>query len=103
MLVWRVEKVEGAESRNPELSGPVDPFSPMELAKRGSLRLTRPSVFDFIKTRPELEEGTGALFDVIRSGAVKIQVNQTFALKDAAEAHRALESRATTGSTVLIP
>jgi NADPH2:quinone reductase len=84
-------------------SGAVDPFSIMELAKRGSLTLTRPAVFDFIKTRPELLAAAGELFEVMLSGAVKIHVNQTYALKDAAEAHRDLEARKTTGSTVLLP
>jgi len=84
-------------------TGPVEPFSPMELARRGSLRLTRPTVFDFIKTRPELELASGELFGVILSGAVKIHVNQVYELRDASQAHRDLESRKTTGSTILLP
>ncbi|MDJ0926460.1 MAG: quinone oxidoreductase [Gammaproteobacteria bacterium] len=84
-------------------TGPVDPFSPMELAKRGSLFLTRPTLFDFIRTRADLEHATGALFDALESGAVTINVNQTYALEDAAQAHRDLEARRTTGSTILIP
>ncbi len=83
-------------------SGPVDPFSPLVLSQKGSLFLTRPTLFHYIATRPELEEAAGDLFDVVRSGKVKIEVKQSFALKDAADAHRALEARETTGSTVLI-
>ena len=84
-------------------SGPVDAFAPAELAKRHSLYVTRPILFDFIDTRERLLEGCSELFEVIGSGAVKISVNQEYALKDAAQAHIDLESRKTTGSTVLIP
>jgi NADPH2:quinone reductase len=84
-------------------SGPVDPFAPAELAKRHSLYVTRPILFDFIDTRERLMAGCKELFEVISSGAVKINVNQRYALKDAAQAHSDLESRKTTGSTVLIP
>lgn len=84
-------------------SGPVEPFSPLELSKRGSLYVTRPSLFDFIATRADLEAGTGELFGVIASGAVKILVGQTYPLADVARAHRDLEARKTTGSTVLLP
>jgi NADPH2:quinone reductase len=82
-------------------SGPVDPISPLILSQKGSLFLTRPTLFHYIATRPELEEAANDLFDVVRSGKVKIEVKQRFALKDAAEAHRALEARKTTGSTIL--
>ena len=84
-------------------TGPVDPFSPMELAKRGSLFLTRPAVFDFIRTREELESATGELFAAILSGAFEVKVNQTYPLSEAARAHRDLEGRRTTGSTLLLP
>jgi NADPH2:quinone reductase len=84
-------------------SGPVDPFTPLELSKRGSLYVTRPSLFDFIATRSDLEAGTSELFGVIASGAVKVHIGQTYALKDVAQAHRDLEGRKTTGSTVLLP
>ncbi len=83
-------------------SGPVEPFSPLELAKRGSLYVTRPVLFDFIATRAELLAACGELFDVIRSG-VEVRIGQTYALKDAAQAHLDIEARLTTGSTVLIP
>jgi NADPH2:quinone reductase len=82
-------------------SGPVDPFPPALLAQKGSLFLTRPTMYDYMSTRGELEQATAELFEVIASGKVKIEVKQRFALKDAAEAHRALEARETSGSTVL--
>ena len=83
-------------------SGPVDPISPSLLAQKGSLFLTRPTLFNYIATREELEQASTELFDMIASGKVKIEIKQRFALQDAAEAHRALEARKTTGSTVLI-
>ena len=82
-------------------SGPPDPFPPGLLAQKGSLFLTRPTLFNYIATRPELEEAAGELFAMLASGKVKVEVKQRFALKDAAEAHRALEGRKTSGSTVL--
>jgi NADPH2:quinone reductase len=84
-------------------SGPVDAFAPAELAKRHSLYVTRPVLFDFIDTRERLIEACDELFGVIASGAVKISVNQKYALKDAAQAHIDLEARKTTGSTILTP
>lgn len=82
-------------------SGPVDPFPPGILAEKGSLFLTRPTLFHYNATRAELEAAARELFEVVATGQVKIEVKQRFALKDAAEAHRALEARKTTGSTVL--
>ena len=82
-------------------SGPVDAFAPATLAQKGSLFLTRPTLFDYIATRAELERAAGELFDVVESGKVKIEVKQRLPLKDAAEAHRQLEARKTTGSTIL--
>ena len=84
-------------------SGPVEPFSLLELSKRGSLYVTRPTLFDFIKEPASLVEAAGALFDVVLSGAVRIEINQRYSLEDAARAHRDLEARKTTGSTVLLP
>jgi NADPH2:quinone reductase len=84
-------------------SGPVDPVSPLELTRRGSLYLTRPTLFDFIRNRSELEAGSEELFARVLSGELRVDVNQRFALADAAEAHRALESRRTTGASVLEP
>ena len=83
-------------------SGAVEPFRPVLLAQKGSLFLTRPTLANYTATRQELEETTAELFDVVGSGAVRIEVNQTYALQDAAEAHRDLEARRTTGSTVLM-
>jgi NADPH2:quinone reductase len=82
-------------------SGPVDPFPATLLATKGSLFLTRPTLFDYVITPEELHAAAKALFEVIESGRVKVEVKQRFALNDAAEAHRALEARKTTGSTVL--
>jgi NADPH2:quinone reductase len=82
-------------------SGPVDPIPPLLLARKGSLFLTRPGVYDYVAAREELETAASELFEVVSSGKVKVEVKQRFALKDAAEAHRALEARKTKGSTVL--
>ncbi len=84
-------------------SGPVDPIPPARLNQGGSLIMTRPGLFHFTKTREELERGSAGLWGAMRSGAVKADVRQRFALKDAAEAHRALEGRGTIGATVLKP
>jgi NADPH2:quinone reductase len=84
-------------------TGPVDAFAPVELAKRHSLYVTRPILFDFIDTRERLLGACEELFDVVTQGVVKINVNQRYALKDAAQAHRDLEGRKTTGSTILQP
>lgn len=84
-------------------SGPVPPFELALLNQYGSLYVTRPSLGAYIATREELERAAVALFDVVASGAVKINVNQTYDLRDAAQAHRDLEDRKTTGTTVLIP
>ena len=82
-------------------SGAIEPFSPGVLAQKGSLFLTRPTLFNYIAERRELEQSATALFDVVRSGKVRIDIGQRFPLADAAEAHGALEARQTTGSTVL--
>lgn len=84
-------------------SGPVPPFSLSELASRGSLFITRPSLFNYITQREDLEVMASDLFSMVESGKIKINVNQRYALKDVAQAHRDLESRKTTGSTILIP
>jgi len=82
-------------------SGPPDPMPPNVLAQKGSLYLTRPTLYNYIATRAELEQSAAELFDVVSSGKVKIEIKQRFPLKDAAEAHRQLEARKTTGSTIL--
>lgn len=83
-------------------SGPVPPFSPLELAGK-SLFVTRPRLFDYIVTTDELDESAQALFAVLASGAVKIDIGQTFPLSEARAAHEALEGRRTTGATLLLP
>lgn len=84
-------------------SGPVPPFDLSELARRGSLFLTRPSLFAYTAQRADLLQSAGELFDMVVAGKLKIEVNQTYALKDAAQAHTDLEARRTTGSTILLP
>jgi len=84
-------------------SGPVEPFAAAELAKRGSLYVTRPILFHFIGKREELLEASDELFEFITRDDVNIRIGKTYALKDAAQAHRDLEARKTTGSTILLP
>jgi NADPH2:quinone reductase len=84
-------------------SGPVAPFSALELSRRGSLFLTRPTLFHYIATRAELNRAAKELFEVVASGVVEIVVGQRYPLADAARAHADLEGRRTTGSTVLVP
>lgn len=84
-------------------SGTVPPFDVGVLGRKGSLYVTRPTVFGYVAKREDLERGAAELFEVIRSGKVKIDVTRTFPLAEVAEAHRALEARATTGSLVLLP
>jgi NADPH2:quinone reductase len=84
-------------------SGPPPPINPLELSKRGSLFLTRPTLFHYIAKREDLVATARELFAAVKSKAVRVRIGQTYPLKDAAEAHRDLEGRRTTGSTVLIP
>ncbi len=84
-------------------SGPVPPVEISILGAKGSLYLTRPTLVTYTAKRADLLATANELFDVVQKGAVKIAVNQTYPLKDAAEAHAALEARQTTGSTVLLP
>ena len=84
-------------------SGPVPAFDLNLLAAKGSLYVTRPSLMVYTARRQDLEAGAKELFDVVKSGKVKIEINQTYKLADAAQAHRDLEARKTTGSTVLLP
>ena len=83
-------------------SGPVPPFAPLELGSK-SLFVTRPRLFDYIATTEELDESAEALFAALGSGAVKIDIGQTFPLAEARAAHEALEGRRTTGATLLVP
>jgi len=104
----------GQDVRSPKVgdrvayAGPTGGYSevrltiaPVLLSQKGSLFLTRPILFLYIQRRDSLEASAKELFEVVASGKVRINVNQRFALKDAADAHKALEARATSGSTIL--
>jgi len=84
-------------------TGPVAPFDCALLARSGSVYVTRPGLLDYIATREELTQRCTDLFEVVGSDRVRIAINQRYALKDAAQAHRDLEGRRTTGSTILLP
>ncbi|MER8972475.1 MULTISPECIES: quinone oxidoreductase [unclassified Mesorhizobium] len=84
-------------------SGPIPPFSISLLAQKGSLFATRPTLFVYNARREDLEASAAALFGVVLSGAVKIKINQRYALSEAGKAHSDLEGRRTTGTTILIP
>lgn len=84
-------------------SGPVPPFDPMLLSRKGSLFLTRPSLHHHIATREELVERAGAVLGDIAAGRLKLRISQTYGLSEAAKAHRDLEGRKTTGKLLLIP
>lgn len=84
-------------------SGPVPPIDPLLLSQKGSLFFTRPTLVHYTAKRQDLAALAGELFDAVVSGRVRIEVNQTYALRDAARAHVDLEARRTTGSTVLLP
>ena len=84
-------------------SGPVDSLNLLDLLKYGSLYVTRPTLWHYVTTREEVHAGAGELLAQFAAGNIKIEIGQRFPLRDAADAHRALESRQTTGSTVLLP
>ena len=84
-------------------SGPVPPFTPLDLLSAGSIFVTRPTLADYCRTPEEIRASAARLFELIEKGVLNIRIGARFPLRDAAEAHRAIESRATTGSTVLIP
>ncbi len=84
-------------------SGAVEPFNLGILSQKGSLYVTRPTLFTYTATRADLLACAGELLDIVAKGAVRVEIHQRYKLADAAEAHRALESRATTGSTILEP
>jgi NADPH2:quinone reductase len=84
-------------------SGKVPPFDVGVMSAKGSLFLTRPTLMTYTASRADLVQAAEELFAVVASGAVRIEINQRFPLRDAADAHRALEGRRTTGSTVLLP
>ncbi len=84
-------------------SGAVPAFEPILLTQKGSLFVTRPTLVTYVAKREDLKRSAKELFAVVKQGKVKIAVNQAYPLKEAAQAHRELESRKTTGSTILIP
>jgi NADPH2:quinone reductase len=84
-------------------SGRVEPFDPLTLSQKGSLFLTRPTLAHYIASREELDERARDLFGWIADGSLRLRMEHEFPLKDAAEAHRALEGRQTTGKILLIP
>lgn len=86
-----------------QASGPIGPIDPRILAQKGSLYMTRPVLGAYVATREELLGSARAMFDVVASGKVKVHVAQSYALRDAETAHRDLEARKTTGSTLLLP
>lgn len=84
-------------------SGKPDPIDPLVLSQKGSLFLTRPKLGDYVRTRAELLASANALFELILAGKIRVRIGQSFPLANAADAHRALEARQTTGSTLLVP
>ncbi|RST87798.1 quinone oxidoreductase [Aquibium carbonis] len=84
-------------------SGPIPPFNLAILSQKGSLFATRPTLFAYVASRADLEASANALFDVVAKGIVSVEVNQRYALKDAAQAHADLEGRKTTGTSILLP
>jgi NADPH2:quinone reductase len=84
-------------------SGPVPPLDLQILAAKGSLFVTRPTLMTYTAERADLEACARELFEIVEAGKVEVTINQTFPLSQAADAHRALEGRRTTGSTILIP
>ena len=84
-----------------QASGPIEPFNVGLLAQKGSLYLTRPTLFTYTAIARELEQSAAELFAIVGRGKVRIEVRQRFTLSDAADAHRALEARQTSGSTIL--
>jgi NADPH2:quinone reductase len=83
-------------------SGPIPPIDALQLAIKGSLYVTRPALADYIADPAERAALSGELFDHVASGRIRIEINQQYALKDAVQAHRDLESRRTTGSSIFV-
>jgi NADPH2:quinone reductase len=84
-------------------SGPVPPFSPAELVKRGSLFITRPTLFDYTAERRDLDSMARETFAALKRNWIRVQIHQRYKLADAAQAHRDLEARRTTGASVILP
>jgi NADPH2:quinone reductase len=96
-------KVRGLWVSFGQSSGAIDPIKISILAQKGSLYATRPMIFSYIRDRKELDDCANALFSVVRTGKVVINIGQTYPLADAARAHADLENRRTSGTTLLIP
>ena len=99
---WRCLRPRGVLASFGESSGDPEPIAPRRLGQLGSIYLTHPSLPDYTASRETLLAAANDLFDMVKSGRVKIRINQTYPLAEAARAHRDMESRRTTGSTVLI-
>jgi NADPH2:quinone reductase len=84
-------------------SGPVPAFEPLRLMRGGSLFMTRPTLYDYTATPEELDESASALFEMLGSGKLHVEIGQRFPLAEARAAHEALEGRGTIGATVLVP
>jgi NADPH2:quinone reductase len=84
-------------------SGPVPPFTALDLLRTGSIFVTRPTLFDYIPTSAEMRNSAARVFEMIQTGSLKVQIGARYPLPEAAAAHRALEERKTTGSTILLP
>ena len=84
-------------------SGPVPPFNTQILAQKGSLYMTRPTLVTYIASRADLEARSASVFDAVKSGKVKIEISARYKLADAAQCHRDLEGRKTTGAVILLP
>jgi len=84
-------------------SGVPDPINILDLMRKGSLYLTRPTLFDYVKTREQLENASSKFFDVLKSGKVKVDVQQKFDLADIGKAHASVAERKTIGTTIIIP
>ena len=97
----RLLKPRGLMATFGNASGPVEPVSPLTLSQAGSLFLTRPTLFDHIATRNELLDRTSDLFARIASGSLAVRIGERLPLVEAANAHRMLEGRATTGKVIL--
>jgi NADPH2:quinone reductase len=84
-------------------SGPVPPFTALDLLSAGSIFVTRPTLADYAGTAEEMRASAARVFELIANGTLPITIGGRFPLREAADAHRAIEARATTGSTVLLP
>jgi NADPH2:quinone reductase len=84
-------------------SGPVPPFSALDLVRAGSIFVTRPTLFDYVQTAEEMRASAARVLEMLAAGTIEVAIGARFALTEAAAAHRAIESRSTTGSTILVP